>query len=123
MKYMTVSIISLVFMALLVTGCSGVLGGRSLTVTGGSTPKIECMQGESKITIDKEALAALKNNQPTGAELVTKYSEKLLKEDGKVSEVKFTIKYLSDETIKNIKSIATECDKLLDGGSLLGTIF
>ena len=59
MKHISTSIIVLMFMALFVAGCSGTMGARNLTLTGGTIPSIECKQGESSIEIDKSVLELL----------------------------------------------------------------
>ena len=68
MKHMSTSIIVLIFMALLVAGCSGP-GARGLTVTK-NPDSIDYRQGESKVEIDKSVLGVLGQPSLNGAEVV-----------------------------------------------------
>ena len=68
MKHISTLMIMLIFMALFVAGCSSTMGGKTLTLTGGDTPAIECKQGDSILEIKPDVLPFITapKTPPTG---------------------------------------------------------
>ena len=61
-----ISIVILALAVLLVAGCSGLMGGRNLIITGGATPSVQCTKNDSSIEIAEAILPYLKTKAGSG---------------------------------------------------------